>query len=286
MVLAYYRYFTPPMHGCQQLNDAWFIVQLNKLCMQRRNNYVCGHGRVFRSLDSQSMRCGDLMLSLLMTNMNRLLACAITQGGPGIWALHVIGMCAMSWSAPVNVVYHPGYTIGGLVIAIVATFISFQFALLGYTRNKEMMEASSTGIGSHQQHTGQKAAAAARSGESGGKKYEAERTQTVTITENTRWSHIKRRRINELASDRSILGQLKLLAYRVNVWFLFSGVMLSLGTVLSHAMVTIALPRGLGADVNPTLSSIYFVIGTPLFMFAMLQAYYFFPQANVRFSGK
>jgi hypothetical protein len=220
------------------------------------------------------------------------LACAITQGGPGIWALHMIGMCAMSWSAPVKVVYHPGYAIAGLVIAIAGSWIAFQFAMYGFNRNKALQESSSTT--SNQVApvaTGQKAAAAAAAAATTKQqKYEHEKTSTASEeiqdgSTGTSSAAKKRRLIRELSLDRSILGQLRVLPYRVNLWFIISGVVLSLANTGSHSFVVEALPNALGAHVTPTLSSLTLVIGSPLFTFALLVTYYFFPQANVRFTG-
>jgi hypothetical protein len=140
------------------------------------------------------------------------LACGITQGGPGIWALHMIGMCAMSWSAPVDVVYDPGFAMAGFAVPVCCTFVAFRFAIYGYRRNKILMEKASSFVGSQQQPTGQKAAVAVRNS-GGNQRYEHDKTQTISADtthsndDGSTTGTKKRRLIKRLSADHSVLGQ-------------------------------------------------------------------------------
>jgi hypothetical protein len=65
-----------------------------------------------------------------------LIACAITLGGPGVWALHVIGLTALSLPA-VTITFNPSLAIGALVVALVCSLLSLYLAFGGWKYNSD-----------------------------------------------------------------------------------------------------------------------------------------------------
>jgi hypothetical protein len=189
-------------------------------------------------------------------------------------------------------------------VTIVINLTAFYTALYGWQQNKAFQESDSTGVHNAVEATGKVAAnavaAAAVEGETNpsksavaARKYHADRDQTQTmtiggddheglITENTR----RRRLIARMSANRTVWGQLKVLPYRVNMWFVLSALLLSATTVLSLWMITMSLPAAYGTGSSSVPIVLFLILGTPAFLGASLMCFYFFPTLGVRLIGK
>jgi NO-binding membrane sensor protein with MHYT domain len=229
-------------------------------------------------------------------------ACALVQGGPGVWALHMIGMCALSLPAPVDLEFNPVPAGSSFAVTFVLSVLAFYTGLYGWQQNKAWVDKGSTHHHSVAPLTGKAAAEAAAnassstaggstgggsSGKANGRKYEYEDTQNSlnqsTSGENQTVGTYRRRKILQMSSDHTIWGQLKVIPFRVNKWFVLSGLILSGTTMICHGMISGALPSAYGQYDNPMQLILFLVIGTPAFMFAILLVFYFFPTVGVRF---
>jgi hypothetical protein len=269
------------------------------------------------------------------------LACALVQGGPGVWALHMIAMCSYSWPAPVGLTFNPSWASGSLVMTVIINLLAFYAGLYGWQSNKAFQErtsshgstasraggsigsggtattATATVVGSdgspytivrrvNVQHndnnenkhkdnpttTNNNNDVAAHPKNLGDVKRSHSKdnnnnngnsvpTRKRVVTKNTR----RRRKITRLTYDRTIVGQLKLLPLRVNIWFCLSAMLLSATTMLSHWTIGLSLPSAYGARAGNVPIILFFVFGSVLFLWAILMCFYFFPTAGVRFMG-
>jgi hypothetical protein len=292
------------------------------------------------------------------------LACAIIQGGPGVWALHMIAMCAMSWPAPEALAFNPSWALASLIVTMFINLLAFYASLYGWQRNKMLQDRSSSaqesgerspnmgrrdrsplpppngvdtianivggGVTLEMNHnigsTGLRGRAtpgsapptATTSPHTKSRRYETGRITPLGAAaaatgatfatgaavgapssgssnghaaannddgESTMISGKLRRRIREMSLDRSISGQLKVLPYRINIWFVLSALLLSATTLISHWMIGESLPLAYGAAAWQVPYILFFMFGTVAFLFAILMWFYFFPIASVRFMG-
>jgi hypothetical protein len=210
------------------------------------------------------------------------IAMGIIQGGPGVWALHLIAMSALSWPTQVSLSFNPGYAIASLVVSIALNLAAYYAALYGWLRNKQQDELSPSTQTSAVVKNGAAAAArrydviVARTGSTAGGSAPAqpssngEYTPAADIMDEPEamksGGSRLRHRVRELSRDRSVLGQIKIIPYRINLWFIGSAALLSATTVLSHYLITLSLPAAYGVQGWTGSYLLFLLFGRFLFL--------------------